>query len=142
MRLSRNFTLEELIHTNSGLPNNPTADEAAKIADLATSLLQPIRDHWGGLYVTSGFRSAAVNKKVGGSKASQHKDGEAADFKPLEADIDKVFEWIIRKSGLHFGQCILEKVGAKQWIHISLPRKGKGNYMALKYDGKAYSPYA
>src|SRR3990167_5951830 len=102
MRLARNFTLEELIHTDTGLPNNPTTKEAAKLADLVTSLLQPIRDHWGGLHITSGFRSAVVNKKVGGSKTSQHRLGEAADFKPLEFNIDKVYKWIIHESNLHF----------------------------------------
>ena len=142
MKLTRNFTLEELIHTDTGLPNAPTNEEAAKLVDLATSLLQPIRDYWGGLHVTSGFRSEAVNKKVGGSKTSQHRLGEAADFKPLEFKIDKVYEWIIRDSNLHFGQCILEKVGSNEWIHISLFRKGKENYVALTFDGKVYSQYA
>lgn len=141
MKLSRNFTLKELTQTNTGLKNTPTKEEIEKLTELVTSLLQPIRDYWGGLYITSGFRSETVNKKVGGSKTSQHRLGEAADFKPLEFDINKVYEWIIRESNLHFGQCILEKVGSNEWIHISLFRKGKDNYVALKYDGKAYSPY-
>lgn len=108
------------------------------LADLATAILQPIRNQWGGLWVTSGFRSLEVNKKVGGTPSSQHRKGEAADFKPLEADIVQVFKWIVHKSGLHYGQVILEP----SWIHISLPRKDKPNYMALTYDGKEYKAYA
>lgn len=115
--------------------------EAAQIADLAASIVQKIIDYWGAVKITSGHRSPAVNKAVKGSPTSQHCRGEAADFKPLEADIDLVFKWIVKESGIKFGQAILEKVGGAAWIHISLPRKDKPNQQALTYDGKAYKFY-
>ena len=44
-------------------------------------LLQSIRDHFGApVVITSGYRTAAHNAAVGGSKSSQHLLGRAADF--------------------------------------------------------------
>ena len=140
MQLSKNFTLEELTHTDIELPNFPNNKQRSHIQELCSSLLQPIRDKFGRIHITSGFRSKAVNKGVGGKYYSQHTKGEAADIVPLNANIDKVMAWIVNESGLQFGQCIIEKVGDKQWIHISLPRIGI-NQMALIYDGTVYKMY-
>ena len=141
MKLTRSFTLEELTHTSTGLPNNPDMEDAVRLADLASTLLQPVRDFWGGVSVTSGYRGAAVNARVGGSSTSQHCKGEAADIVPLEATCEQVFRWIVKDSGLCYGQCIWEKKGGKEWVHVSLPRKNKPNLQAMTYDGKEYKPY-
>ena len=43
--------------------------------------LQKIRNHFGKpVHITSGYRTAAHNAAVGGSKSSQHLLGRAADF--------------------------------------------------------------
>lgn len=146
LKLTRSFSIEELTHTSTGLPNNPSVDEAAHLSDLASSILQPIRDYWGGVWVSSGYRSQAVNKKVGGSPTSQHCKGEAADIVPLEANIDLVFKWLVRESGIHYGQAILEKVNVgftvKEWIHVSLPRPSpQKNHVAMTYNGEVYKTY-
>lgn len=45
-------------------------------------ILQKIRDHFGkAVTITSAFRTASHNKKVGGTKYSQHLYGKAADIK-------------------------------------------------------------
>lgn len=139
MELSRNFSLEELTVTKTGLPNNPGPDEIAKLQHLAKDILQPIRDQFGTITISSGFRTPEVNFAAG-SKApySQHLKGEAADIIPGQAKLTEVFDWIVKVSGLQFGQCILEK---GTWIHISLPRDGKPNKQALLYDGETYKAY-
>lgn len=155
MNLTANFTLEELCVTDADLSNEPTGGEAAKLLYLASYVLQPIRGEWGPMQITSGFRCGALNLMVGGSPTSQHVQGEAADFIPMGFNggkindpvkyIDDVFEWIVKRSGLRFGQCIRESKGGKggkDWIHISLPRLNKPNQQALVYDGKEYKPYA
>ena len=153
LKLSKDFTLHELTHTSTGLVNKPDSDEVFKLTELALHILQPIRDRWGALKITSGFRSYAVNSAAGGVPTSQHCFGEAADFVPLEpipgfkmehvidAMIDEIFVWIVRESGLKFGQCINEHRGASHWIHVSLPRDGKENQEALDYDGKKYTKF-
>ena len=143
MQLSKNFTLEELTHTDKDIlrvANIPSDKQVLKLKELCETLLQPIRDKFGRIYITSGFRSKAVNRAVGGKYYSQHTKGEATDIVPLNAKIDRVMAWVVNESGLQFGQCIIEKVGDKQWIHISLPRIGI-NQIALTYNGKEYKVY-
>jgi len=142
MQLSPNFTLVELTTTQTGLPNVPSEAEISRLRCLAKELLQPIRDKWGAIRVSSGYRCLEVNRAIGGSKTSQHMLGEAADIEPIKADIDDVFRWIVNESKIFFGQVIRESAKGKDWIHISLPRVNKPNLVALTYDGKEYKPYA
>lgn len=143
MRYTENFTKAELIATTTGLANEPGPVEERSLLYLATYLLQPIRDAWGPLTVTSGYRSHEVNKAVGGSPTSQHRHGEAADIVPMETPLEVVYEWIVGNTNLftephlRFGQAILEP----GWIHISLPRIGKPNQQALTFDGVGYEPF-
>lgn len=142
MILTENFTIEELTATSTGLNNAPGERESEKLLYVAAYLLQPVRSRWGRVMVTSGFRSPEVNARVGSKPTSQHTRGEAADFLPLDAGIDEVFRWIVKESGIRFGQIIRESVGGRDWIHISLPRLGGPNWQALVYDGRSYRPYA
>ena len=81
MLLTPNFHLEEFTRTATGLPNVPSGAERAALQALATHVLQPLRDSIGKpVYITSGFRSAAVNRAVGGVAGSQHRSGQAADI--------------------------------------------------------------
>mgnify|MGYP000178869616 CR=1 FL=1 len=54
-------------------------------------VLQAIRDHFGApVVITSGYRTAARNAAVGGSKSSQHLLGRAADFYVEGVDVATV----------------------------------------------------
>ena len=51
------------------------------VDEALTVVLQCIREHFGKpVHITSGYRTAAHNAAVGGSKSSQHLLGRAADF--------------------------------------------------------------
>ena len=130
LKLSESFILQELTKTSTGLQNQPDVVEEEKLLYLANFILQPIRDRWGKLYINSGYRSPAVNQRVGGADTSQHCYGEAADFITLEAPLKDVYRWIVEDSRLAFGQCICE-IRATDWIHVSLPRIDKPNHEAL-----------
>lgn len=69
--------------TSQKLPNMPeTWEEFSNLRDTAL-LLDSLREKFGkGIRVTSGYRSAAVNAAVGGSKTSAHRKGMAADIQP------------------------------------------------------------
>ena len=143
MKLSKNFTLEEMLVSNfKKIDNSPTNEIISKLEDLCTSIIQPIRDKWGALSVTSGFRCRELNVAVGGSNTSQHCFGEAVDFIPVNADVDEVFKWIVKESNLNFGQCINEQVSRNNthWIHISLPT-AKHKQDALVYEDGKYRTY-
>ena len=112
MELTPHFSLEELTRTDTGLPNVPNAEERANLARLAAELLEPLRAMAGcPLLVNSGYRSAAVNARVGGVPTSAHRDGRAADLRRAEGTCGELFERA-RRSGLPFDQIILEPLRA------------------------------
>ena len=137
-QFTQNFSYDELIASATakrlGLDNRPTPEEKEKLRQLAEDILQPIRDAWKSpIVVTSGYRSEAVNKAVGGVSNSQHRLGEAADIKIGGKERNrKLFNFIykmIAKGDIKVGQLIDEY--SYSWIHISLPRKGKENNQIL-----------
>ena len=71
MNLSRNFTLQELIKSDTAIRldinNNPNSGQIEKLKALCENILQPVRDHFGRVKVTSGFRSEQLCIKIGSS---------------------------------------------------------------------------
>jgi len=81
MKLGQYFTLAELTRTSTGLPNTPGEKETERLRVLVATVLDPLRVALGRpVRVTSGFRSLAVNTKIGGSRTSAHMRGAAADI--------------------------------------------------------------
>ena len=132
MRLSKNFTLQELTHSNTavrlGIENTPDKEGIWNLTLLATELLQPIRDRIGALRVTSGYRSPELNA-IFGANRSQHMLCEAVDLqfvKRGKMDNLQIYQAVIDLD-LDFDQCILEFGDSTQyndpmhpsWCHIS-----------------------
>lgn len=118
MVLSKNFTLEELLVTNSKLPNTPSDVEINNLKLLVVNVLQPLRDMFGeSIHVNSGYRSPAVNKAIGGAPTSQHCTGQAADLDC--SDNAKLFHLIA--DFFDFDQLIWEGGNNTQpsWVHVS-----------------------
>ena len=149
MNLSRNFTLLELIKSDTavrkGINNNPNAGQIEKLKVLCENILQPIRDHFGRVQITSGFRSPELCVAIGSSINSQHAKAEAADFEVLGVDNAEVADWI--KKNLETDQLILEFYTPGEpnsgWIHCSwVPENRREQFMhAYKWEGKTkYKP--
>lgn len=136
MKLSKNFTSEELVRSTTAqrlrINNEPSSKELASLTVLATDILQPLRDAWGQpIVVSSGYRCEELNKAVGGAKNSQHLLGEAADIHTLSdfpADNQALFATavcLVRDGKIKVGQLINEY--GYNWIHISLPNSKHTN---------------
>lgn len=83
MQIPKFFSFKEMVATSQNLPNNPETWEVYSALRDTALLLDGLREKFGqGIRVTSGFRSAAVNAAVGGSKTSAHRKGMAADIQP------------------------------------------------------------
>ena len=149
MNLSRNFSLLELTKSDTAIrldiDNNPNADQIEKLKALCENVLQPVRDHFGRVKVTSGYRSPELCAAIGSSVNSQHAKAEAADFEVLGVDNAEVADWI--NMNCTTDQLILEFYTPGEpnsgWIHCSWvadnPRKQL--LRAYKEDGKTkYKP--
>jgi len=119
------FTREEFEKTSHTGIDNRIYDSNIlwNMTLLVDNVLDPIREAWGkAIRVNSGYRSPALNKKVGGASNSQHLTGQAADItvgSPTENK--KLFDMIV-KMGIEFDQLIDESKYA--WVHISYKSGG------------------
>jgi hypothetical protein len=145
MNLSPNFTLSEMTKSETALRHNldntPGETEIENLRVLCERVLQPVRDHYGkGVKVNSGFRHPDVNAAVGGSKTSDHCQGQAADIEIPGVPNHELAEWI--KANLSYTQLILEfytrGVPDSGWVHVSYNPANlkKQDMTAVKENGK------
>ena len=126
MRLSQNFTLAELIKSQTAerksINNNPNEDSIENLQRLCEHVLQPVRDHFGKVVsVSSGFRSPELCVAIGSSTTSQHASGQAADFEIYGVSNKELADYIA--DNLDFDQLILEFWKPEEpnsgWVHCS-----------------------
>ena len=136
MRLSKNFTLSEITKSNTakrlGIENAPNQEHLNNMQILIRDLIQPMRDALGPIRISSGYRSPALNRAIGGSSKSQHCKGQALDlqfWKDGEMRNKEIYDWVL-KQGVEFDQMINEFDYA--WIHISLRPDEKNRRMILE----------
>lgn len=138
MKLSENFTLEELIRSNTaermGIDNVPKDEKVVEnLRSLCLEVLQPLRDYVGApVHINSGYRCPELNMAVGGVKNSQHCRGEAADIRIVSPKQGREWAaWI--EDNCRFDQMLLErnKNGAV-WLHVSCKRDTEANRQVFK----------
>ena len=154
MQLSQNLSLLEMTNSQTakrlGISNQPTEAHLASMKVLAENIFQPIRKHFAKpIWISSGYRSEALNKAIKGSKTSQHCKGEAMDI-----DMDgrggptntEIFHYI--KDNLPFDQLIWEFGDNEKpdWVHVSYkkggPQRGQILRAVRNSAGKTiYEPY-
>lgn len=140
--MTPHFTLRELTASSTAqrlkLDNTPTAAHLASLQDTA-ELLERVREVLGvPVIVTSGYRSPAVNKAVGGVTSSDHASGQAADIvAPKFGAPYEVAKTLSRHvDDLEIGQLIYESIGGKSWVHISTRKPAKPINRVITITGK------
>lgn len=123
-----NFYLSELVHSNTavrlGLNNIPSQEITKHLEESCINLWQPARDILGKpMGISSGYRSDAVNKAVGGSTTSAHSYGYAIDFTaPSFGTPRQIAEKLVKEfkaKGIKFDQIILEFPETNSsWVHL------------------------
>jgi hypothetical protein len=119
VNLSEHFTLEELVASQLAarqrIDNRPTPVIIENLRKVA-AVLEQIRTLVGKpVAVSSGYRSVALNKAVGGAPASAHLDGLAADI-TVSGMTSRELAGLIRDSGIVLDQLIYEGT----WVHVGL----------------------
>ena len=150
--ISEHITYAEATVSNKarqlGISNTPNERELKAMKLLAEKVFEPLRKWYGKpIQVTSFFRSAKINKAIGGvqrgNTVSQHARGEAVDI-DTTSDNRKLFDYI--KDNLPFDQLIWENGddNTPAWIHVSYSetRNRKQILRATRNGGKTvYLPY-
>lgn len=126
MKLSPHFTLTEMCKSQMAvrhhIANQPSAAAIAAMQALCHAILEPVRVHFGvPIIPSSGYRSVALNRALGGSADSQHCRGEAVDFEIAGVPHADIASWMARE--LDFDQLIMEYPQADNvsagWLHVS-----------------------
>lgn len=145
-QLAPNFLLSELLASDTavrhGVANVPDDQQLQNLTALATDILQPLRDHFGPLHISSGLRCLPLNALVGSKPTSAHPEGNAADLNVIAAGVTRkqVVAWIIaNKDVLNYDQVIYEGT----WIHVGRQKNGSAGprKQALMMFGGAYFAY-
>src|SRR5574344_2447337 len=134
MSLTKNFTLAELVHSDTAKArgiDNSLPPYLMRNAQALAERLQLIRDTLGGaVTISSGYRCPELNKAVGGTKSSQHHLCLAADIHANGYTAQELFKFIY-DGNFGFDQLILEKVNRKEWVHISVQPNERNNRFSI-----------
>lgn len=146
--LTQHFRLSEFLLSQTavrhGLDNTPGAQAMDNLRLVLAPGMQRIR----GLLrvpvlISSGYRSPAVNRAVGGSRSSQHMDGLAADFtaSAFGSPRDVCRRLLAHLTMLGVDQLILE---GDAWVHVGFAPAGRpprGEVLTARFGaaGVSYS---
>ena len=119
------FSIDEMVRSATakkyGIDNRPSQDILNNLVLFIETVLDPIREDWGGpISVSSGYRCPELNAKVGGAKTSGHQYGYCADLQ-VKGDLRKfscfVKDWM-KKHKMAFDELLYESSGGVTWLHF------------------------
>ncbi len=95
--------------------------DTVMVDEALTVVLQCIREHFGKpVVITSGYRTAAHNAKVGGAKSSQHLLGRAADIRVQGVSVEDVAAYAesLMPDWGGVGRYPVKAGRATGWVHV------------------------
>lgn len=117
-RLAPSFTVREFRCRDGS--------DVVMIDESLVVLLQCIREHFGKpITITSGYRTAAHNKSVGGAKSSQHLLGRAADIQVADTPVEDVAAYAesLMPTWGGVGRYPVKAGRTKGWVHVDTRAK-------------------
>ena len=139
MNLSEHFTLGELCKTSyiTADGNIPSQEAIDNLRRLCADWLEEVRYLYSMLYgdgdvpliISSGYRSAEVNRMCGGAKSSNHLTGCAVDIRcqgPEQMSrLAVILLDLADSTKRDFDELILEKRGTTYWVHFAVRPKDR-----------------
>jgi hypothetical protein len=135
--VSKHITMQEATQSAYAsahdIKNEPGIDAIKNMQHVAQTVFEPLRAHFGvPIRVNSFYRSAVLNKAIGGAATSQHVNGQAMDLDATGGIKNRQVFYYILKS-LPFDQLIWEGGTDDEpaWVHVSLTQ-AKNRYQVLR----------
>jgi len=128
------------------ISNEPDEQQLIRMKLVAERIFESAREHFDvPIYISSFFRSSALNRALKGAKGSQHMANNGASI-DMDCDVygeitnKELFDYISEE--LYFDQLILENVGEDGtggWVHCSYKKEGNRNEVLImtKINGKS-----
>lgn len=137
MQLSTNFHLSELTisqtATRLGINNTPSPTVIQHLTVLAEGLEEVRSLLKKPMFISSGYRSLELNRKIGGSATSDHVNGYAADFTCNQFGTPKEIVRAIKNAGIAYDQLICE---GNDWVHVSFSPKNRRQTLLATFEGR------
>lgn len=141
MQLSENFKLKEMLVSQTATRHNygeqwqPTELVIANLKAVCKKALQPIRNQFGVILVTSGYRCLRLNRAIGSGDGSDHVRGYAADFISPNYSELMMAKWI--QKNINYDQLILEfgSLKSPSWLHISVNPRMRNQILHIDRSG-------
>jgi uncharacterized protein YcbK (DUF882 family) len=118
MKITEHFTLEEFAcHDGTPYPREWLAARLAPLCYVLESLRTALGDQ--AMTITSGYRTPAYNRQIGGARASQHVEGRAADIRVAGVGVARLHSTAL---ALHeAGTIQLGGLGLyPRWVHVDV----------------------
>lgn len=131
MRIARSFVLDEFeCHDGTDVPDNLLPN----VIELASKVLQPVRDVCGPIVVISGYRTPEYNDRVKGAKNSTHLTAEGADVRAAQMPHAEFVATV--NDMIQHGR--LPRLGGmgvyRTWIHLDIRKAADGHLR--RWNGK------
>ena len=147
--ISKHISYKEGVYSTTalrrGIENTPNEEQLKNMETLAKEIFEPLRIYVGGpIKINSFFRSADLNKAIGGSTTSQHCKGQAMDIDDTFGKATNAEMYHFIKEHLDFDQMIWEfgDDDNPNWVHVSYVSPEKNRNRCLKaYKEKRKTKY-
>ena len=128
-----------------GIDNTPNDEQLDNMELIAEKVFEPLREWVGGpVKINSFFRCPDLNKAIGGSRKSQHCQGQAIDIDDTYKVVANSDMYNYIKNNLDFDQLIWEfgDDDNPNWLHVSYVSPEKNRNRCLKaYKEQGRSKY-
>jgi len=135
--ISGREAIESYTAKRKGIENIPSEYELVNMVAVAENVFEPLRKWVGGpIKINSFFRSAELNKAIGGSSKSQHCQGRAIDLDDVYGHKTNAEMFNYIKNNLDFDQLIWE-FGTDEnpnWVHVSYVSEDGNRRRCLKAE--------
>ena len=132
------FTIDEMVASPTAKKlkiDNTPSEEVKKHLQELIDFMNPLREAWGsGIRISSGYRCKKLNSAVNGSPTSVHQIGYACDTSPMNGKMKEYKKFVQNYlKDKKFDQCLIEKSGSTEWVHIGLYNNAHQQRKQIKF---------